>query len=303
MKKNYVNSLVFLGILIITLSIIGCQGYQPPTYKAPEDAVEDVEIDVTDLGDDEFDNDDWWEEVDEGLDEAEDVDGAGEADEAGEAGEAEEADEPVVKSFKPTSRTAPVEDEEVVVDEAEEDDEESFTRSPYRPIVEEDLPTLIVTEGELVNIAVKATDADGDELTYTFTQPLDEDGEWQTRVGDQGVYYPEITVSDGKEEVINKVKLIVEPKNNKPVLAFIADINVEEGDTVVLTPKSTDGDGDRITYSYSGWMSSSTKTTDYGDSGTHKVVVSATDGISTVTQEVTVTVEDVNRVPEVEIEF
>jgi hypothetical protein len=33
------------------------------------------------------------------------------------------------------------------------------------------------------------------------------------------------------------------------------------------------------------------------------VTVSVTDGISTVSQDVTITVEDVNRPPEVEIEF
>ncbi|MBW2968396.1 hypothetical protein KY362_08000, partial [Candidatus Woesearchaeota archaeon] len=182
-------------------------------------------------------------------------------------------------------------------------EEEDYRKSPYRPVAEEDLPTLTVTEGDLVKINVNAKDADGDVLVYTFTAPLNSDGKWQTRAGDAGVYYSDITVSDGKEDVDRRVKIIVEPKNNKPVLQFIPNIDVKEGDTVTITPKATDGDGDRLTYSYSGWMSSATKTTGYQDAGVHKVVVSVTDGISTVSQEVTVTVQDVNRAPEVEIEF
>ena len=80
-------------------------------------------------------------------------------------------------------------------------------------------------------------------------------------------------------------------------------MNVKEGDTVTLNPKATDADGDRLSYSYSGWMSSNTKQTGYSDAGVHKVNVSVTDGISTVSQEVTVTVSDVNREPDVELEF
>ncbi|MBW2968375.1 hypothetical protein KY362_07890, partial [Candidatus Woesearchaeota archaeon] len=152
-------------------------------------------------------------------------------------------------------------------------------------------------------IGIKATDPDGDPLTYEFTAPLNSEGKWQTRGGDAGVYYSDITVSDGKTEVEKRVKIIVEPKNNKPVLQFIPNVDVREGETVVLSPKATDADGDRLTYSYSGWMSSNTKETGYRDAGVHKVTVSVTDGISTVSQEVTVTVKDVNREPDVELEF
>ena len=41
----------------------------------------------------------------------------------------------------------------------------------------------------------------------------------------------------------------------------------------------------------------------YNEEGEHTVVVSVTDGISTVSQDVKVVVTDVNRPPEVEIEF
>jgi hypothetical protein len=276
----------------MALSILGCQGYEAPKYKSPDDAgeeeLEEVEIDVSDI-DEEFeedelleDEDDWWDEEDEETDE--EIESFTPADDSG---------------YTPATK----EGEESEEEEAAEEEETDFEKSPYRSVVEDDLPTLTVTEGQLVKLNVKATDADGDPLTYTFEAPLNSEGKWQTRSGDSGVYYPMITVSDGKTDVDKQIKIVVEPKNNKPVLQFIPDVEVNEGETVSISARATDADGDRLTYEYSGWMTSATKETDYNDAGEHTVVVSVTDGISTVSQEVTVTVNDVNRPPEVEIEF
>lgn len=293
MSRKHLVCLAILGILLMALSILGCQGYEAPKYKSPDDAgdeeLEEVEIDVSDIDEDleegtalEDAEDDWWNDAE----------------------EAEPAKDEEVESFKPAEssgyKPAVKAKEDGVIAEEEETD---FEKSPYRAVVEDDLPTLTVTEGQLVKLNVKATDPDGDPLTYTFEAPLNSEGKWQTRSGDAGVYYPMITVSDGKTEVDKQIKIVVEPKNNKPVLQFIPDIEVNEGETVSISARATDADGDRLTYTYSGWMTSATKDTGYNDAGEHTVVVSVTDGISTVSQEVTVTVKDVNRPPEVEIEF
>lgn len=287
MSRKYISLFAVLGIMVMLLSILGCQGYQAPEYKSPSDdeGLEEVEIDVSDLEGDDFweedtvKEDDFWAEEDDSEEAEEDL--------AGVTGNVVAVD----SKYKPIEA------------EAEEETDDTFKKSPYRSVVTEDLPTLTVTEGELVKLTVKATDADGDKLTYTFTDPLDSDGEWQTRTGDAGAYYPEITVSDGKETVAKRIKVVVEPKNNKPVLEFIPNIEVDEGETVTIIPQATDADRDKLTYGFSGWMTSSKKTAGYADAGTHTVVVSVTDGISTVSQEVTVKVNDVNRAPEVEIEF
>src|SRR3990167_2168547 len=40
-------------------------------------------------------------------------------------------------------------------------------------------------EGELVNFpSLRASDPDGDPITYTFSKPLNEKGEWRTKEGD-----------------------------------------------------------------------------------------------------------------------
>lgn len=307
MSRKHIVLLAIVGILLLALSIFGCQGYKAPTYKSPADSddegIDEIEIDVSDLGDEE--DDDFWADEEETLDDEEEL-----------LEDEEETleDEEEIESYMPaeddeeeddTAAYTPVKTTTSDTTTTSSDDEadSDFKKSPYRPVVEDDLPTLTVTEGEMVKLSVKATDADGDPLTYEFTAPLNSEGKWQTRTGDSGVYYPTVTVSDGKTEVTKELKIVVEPLNNKPVLQFIPNVEVEEGQTVVLKPRATDADGDKLQYSYSGWMSESTKTTTYKDAGVHKVTVSVTDGISTVSQDVTVTVKDVNRAPEVEIEF
>ncbi len=69
-------------------------------------------------------------------------------------------------------------------------------RAPVLHYIED----IIAAEGDLVKITPQATDLDGDGLTYTFTSPLDSNGEWQTQSGDEGVYTVTVTVSDSNLE-------------------------------------------------------------------------------------------------------
>ncbi len=300
MKRKYIAILACLGILMLMLA--GCQGYKPPKYKSPDQAedmedAEEVDIDLSELDEDfeEVDQEAEYEEMeDEYVDE-------------------EDYYEP--EPYVPPAAT--VEESEDTYVEAEyrtiDDDEpayeedEDYTRAAYQTLYEDEsddsTPTLTVTEGDTVKINVKATDQDGDPLTYTFSSPLNSDGEWRTRLGDAGVYTSTIIVSDGKEDVKRVIKIIVEPENNKPILTVDSRIVVEEGDTVRINPSVYDADNDKMTISYSGWMTTDTKVTNYQDAGTHTVKVTVSDGISKVSQEVEVVVNDVNRPPEVEIEF
>ncbi|HII72308.1 TPA: hypothetical protein HA265_06145 [Candidatus Woesearchaeota archaeon] len=296
MEKKYVALLACLGILMLVLA--GCQGYKPPKYKSPDEGSEGLDEDLADA-----------EEVDIDMSELDETDEALDEDyEAEPEVEYEVADDEPEPYVPPAATVKKVEkDTYVEADYETLDGEKSdFVKAGYQPLNDEeegDMPTLTVTEGEIVKINVKAKDADGDTLTYRFTSPLNAEGEWRTRTGDSGMYYSTITVSDGKEDVVNKIKIVVEPKNNKPVLEMTAHLVVDEGDTVRLTPKTYDADGQRLTITYSGWMSSDTKVVGYNDAGEHTVTVTVTDGISRVSQDVTITVNDVNRPPEVEIEF
>ncbi|MBN2111851.1 hypothetical protein JW707_02000 [Candidatus Woesearchaeota archaeon] len=192
---------------------------------------------------------------------------------------------------------AELEDVAEDVETAEEIGEDIQAEAPE----DESLPTKTVVEGELVDFPnLNAVDPDGDAITYTFTEPLDKDGKWKTKVGDAGKYKVTITASDGVTEVSQDVMVIVKALNNAPVMASLDDITVDEGDTVEIDVEVSDADGDDVDVEFSGWMKSESKVTGYNDAGTHTVTVTASDGKESVVQTVKVTVNDVNRAPKIE---
>ena len=161
-----------------------------------------------------------------------------------------------------------------------------------------DVPTKEVTEGELVNFPnLKAVDPDGDPITYTFTPPLDINGEWQTKEGDAGEHLVTITASDGVNTVSQYLLIVVKTKNKAPTIELEEPIEAKEGTTLVLQPLVTDLDGDQVIVTYSGWMDSDTKEISFGEKGLHEVVITASDGKAVTSKEVTVSVVATNREP------
>lgn len=161
-----------------------------------------------------------------------------------------------------------------------------------------EIPTLKVTEGDLVSFPnLKTSDPDGDKIAYTFSKPLNEKGEWQTKVGDAGEKTVTITASDGTNQVKQDVRVIIESLVKAPVLETINDITVEEGKTLKLEPKAVDPQSKPVTITYSGFMTSSTKELDYDSAGSYIVKVTASNGEKETSQDVKITVTDVNRAP------
>jgi uncharacterized protein YbcI len=186
----------------------------------------------------------------------------------------------------------------VPIEEIPVEENVSVEVPPLPPVEVEKKPgTIEVIEGDLVKLALKATDADGDKLTYEFSAPLNGKGEWQTEEGDAGEYKATVTVSDGKAETSKEVLIVVKSKNKLPVLETIQPITVNEGETVSFAPKATDPDGDKVTITYSGWMTTSEYKTTFDDAGDHIVKITASDGKEPVSQDVKVTVKNVNRAP------
>ncbi|MBW2999867.1 PKD domain-containing protein [Candidatus Woesearchaeota archaeon] len=181
-----------------------------------------------------------------------------------------------------------------IVEEEEEVEEEEVEEEE-----EEDLPTIKVMEGELVKLKLSGTDPDGDPIEYAFSEPLDEDGEWQTEEGDGGEYVVTIVASDGKTTSSKKIKIVVESLNEPPEMDEIDDITVDEGETVELEVFAEDPEGEELTVEVSGWMDSLTKDTNYDDGGTYTVTVTVSDGEKSVSQDVTVTVNEKNRAPRI----
>jgi hypothetical protein len=165
------------------------------------------------------------------------------------------------------------------------------------PVTPPGTPVKTYTEGQLVVLIAKATDADNDNLAITYSSPIGSDGTWQTKEGDAGQYKVEITASDGQEMSKKELLLIIQPLNKPPVITVPSEITVKEGDTVTLSPVITDADNDQLTVSYSGWMNSPSYATGFSDAGAYIVTIIASDGKASVAKDVKVIVENVNRAP------
>ncbi len=165
-----------------------------------------------------------------------------------------------------------------------------------KPVVEA-IPPIHVTELDTVTLHVIASDPDGDNLTVTYPTPFDENGVWKTTRGVAGVYDFDVVVSDGTDDVHTSVQVNVSAINLAPIVQPIAPITVKEGETIVLPVNATDSDGDNLTISYSGLMTSKTYTTTFEDAGEYVEKITVSDGEHEVTISVPITVENVNRPP------
>lgn len=182
-------------------------------------------------------------------------------------------------------------EQEVVLPDLGEENEEI--------IVEEDLDTIAVKENELVRLKVKVTDPDKDVVTYTYSNPLSKDGEWQTNYGDAGEYIVTITASDGRLTTEKRVKLVVERVNVAPVIESQHDLSVREGETVAFEPKVSDPNKDDVTVTVSEPLKSGNWKTDHTSAGEYQIRISATDGELETEQFFTLLVEEVNVLPEI----
>lgn len=139
--------------------------------------------------------------------------------------------------------------------------------------------TLRVTETELVKLQVEGEDADGDAVTYTYSLPLNEKGEWQTKYGDAGEYNLKVTASDGISETEQYITLIVEKKNRPPQLKQ-RKLIVREGDEINLKEIVSDPDGDALLFSFSKpFTSEGIWKTGGNDAGIYKIQFSADDKV------------------------
>ncbi len=186
------------------------------------------------------------------------------------------------------------------VSDGKDIDSESITITVVnvnRPPVLATISPITVNEGNTITIAPTATDPDaGDTLAYTYSGWMISNT-YTTNYDDVGTHAVTVTVSDGSLTDSQVVTITVVNLNRAPVLDPIADITVNEGDTITLNPTAADPDGDSLTYTYSGWMSSANYTTNYDDAGTYTVTVTASDGSLTDSQVVTIIVNDVDNIP------
>lgn len=156
----------------------------------------------------------------------------------------------------------------------------------------------IIAEGELLVISPKATDPDNDILKFEYSQPLNASGKWQTNPGDAGIYYVNITASDGINSVVKNAVILVNKKDNfSPVLDDIADITVNAGELVNLSINAYDPDEDEITINISSPLEMGFWETSSENIGEHEVNVTVSDGLNTISKTFKVIVVKTNNPP------
>ena len=175
----------------------------------------------------------------------------------------------------------------------------------------ESTPTvIIVEESELVKLKPKAEDPDDDELIFTYTTPLDENGEWQTSLGDSGEYTVTVTVSDGIDSDSQDVLLLIKKKEVPPTILESSPVElsltVDENEEIDFSISAQDSNDDSLTYEWKldGNVVSDDVTFSYtpsfDDEGSHTLKVDISDGNTIVNKIWSITVLDINRPSEFE---
>ncbi|RLE38157.1 hypothetical protein DRJ17_04900 [Candidatus Woesearchaeota archaeon] len=183
-------------------------------------------------------------------------------------------------------------------------------RDNHRPDVENYSPSknYQIYRGQDVTFSAEFDDPDGDELTLywfldnTLVRQISGDKDSFTIRNIQRETYVKVTASDGElnASIVWHIYFYSEPtENHPPVLNYIPDIVVNEGDLIEINPVAHDPDGDSLTYYYTGDMMTNTWQTDYNDAGKYNVTVHVTDGELEDSQQISITINDVvpNRAP------
>ena len=169
------------------------------------------------------------------------------------------------------------------------------------PLLEGIESSLAVNEGMLLSLKPEVTDKNGDEVTLTFSKPLDSDGQWQTDHKSAGAYDITITATDGEAETVVKSKLTVKDVNVPPEVTGLEDsIEIDEGEKITLKPVVSDLDGDKVVVTISEPVGDDgIWETGFKDHGVYTITVAASDGKDTVSKEIALTVNDVNVPPQI----
>ena len=163
--------------------------------------------------------------------------------------------------------------------------------------VDDSAQVISVKENEMVHLKVKVSDPDKDTVSYTFSPPLNKQGEWKTNYGDAGEYMVTLTASDGQLTTEKKIKIVVERVNVPPIIDGIKNIIVNEGEKVTFEPMVTDPNNDAITVTISDPLKDNVFQTDHTSAGEYQITVLATDGELETEKNFKLTINDVNELP------
>lgn len=179
-----------------------------------------------------------------------------------------------------------------------------------------------VREGELLRLAVNASDPDGDVLTYSAENlpsgatldPASGVLEWTPGMHQAGSYFPvRILVTDGHSGQSDTFDIQVVNVNRAPQIVPRAPLFMQEGATLSFVVTAGDADSDPLFFSAAGvpqgarldeFSGAFTWTPHYEQAGTYTVVFTATDpgGLSD-SMDMEIRIDNVNRTPVVDTSY
>lgn len=211
----------------------------------------------------------------------------------------------VITGEVPAEAEKPKEEMEKEETPAQEEKPAEVQKSGEKPIV------IVTQETSLVSLSPSAEDPDKESnLVFTFTSPLNENGEWQTTYGDAGEYTVTITVSDGESATARDVLIIVNKKEETPAIdsarPIESGLQIDETQSLEFNVKASDLNKDILAYAWKldgtdvGTESTYVYQSTYEDSGTHTIKAEVSDGLSSASKIWSVDVSNVNRKPVLE---
>jgi len=167
------------------------------------------------------------------------------------------------------------------------------------------IPFISLTESEGLNLLVNDYFYDEDsELRYSFVSlpsGLAFNGSVLTGVLEPGEYSFEVTATDGFNTITEEVLIEVIKDNQAPVLVPVEDVEVFEGEEIIvdITEGFTDPEGDELEYTVTGLPKGLklvdgkiTGNTDEVEPGIYEVVITAYDGEMETKTVITLTIEE-----------
>ena len=156
---------------------------------------------------------------------------------------------------------------------------------------------------------VAVTDPEGDTLTFSvsgsdlsITSAGDLTFNYAPDYETKSSYTATVTASDGTNSVTQAIAVTVLDVNEAPVFTSGGPFSADENQTAIGSSAATDPEGDTLTFSVSGSELSITSAgvlsfksaPDYETKSSYTATVTVSDGVSSVTQGITITVLDVN---------
>ena len=182
----------------------------------------------------------------------------------------------------------------------------SFTSSASFNVLENQIDVGIISathpDNSVISFSLSGTDSsslnvDANSGVLTFKSAPDYEA--------KSFYTATVTASDGTNLVTQDITVTVLDVNEAPVFTSDAAFSADENQTAIGTSTATDPDGDTLTFSVSGSDLSISSAgvlafksaPDFETKSSYNAVVTTSEGTNSVTQDITVTVLDVNEVP------